>query len=240
MHRFHVPALGAAGTPAPLPPEEARHLSQVLRLPVGAAVRVFDGRGREHLATVETVTRSEAVVRVGDRVDPAPEAGVRVEFAQALLKGDKFDAVVRDLTMLGVWRIQPLVTSHVDAQAAGGRKGGRLERWRRIAVSSAKQCGRAVVPEVAEPAGLDALLGSAVAPVLMLVEPSTGVGGDSIPARPAAATLMTGPEGGWSAGEIALAREAGALMIRLGERTLRADAVPVVALAVLLHRWGEL
>ena len=235
MHRFYVPELGAPGTAAPLPPEEGQHLRRVLRLDAGAAVRVFDGRGREHEASVETLTRDGAILRIGPPADAAPEPGVHVTLAQALLKADKFDAVVRDATMLGAARVQPLVTAHVEAPR--GARGGRVERWRRVAISSAKQCGRAVVPEIADPLRLDECLRIADRPLVLLAEPAAGAGAGAIPSRPAAATIVCGPEGGWAPGEIAAAIDAGASPITLGGRTLRADAAPLVALAILLHHW---
>ena len=58
--------------------------------------------------------------------------------------------------------------------------------------------------------------------------------------RPEAATVFVGPEGGWAPEEIARARDAGAVLVNLGARTLRADAVPIVALSILLYAWKAL
>ena len=123
------------GSAAPLPPDEAQHLIRVLRLSIGETVRVFDGRGREHLATVEAMTKSDAIVRLGEAAAPAPESPVAITLAMALLKADKFDEVVRDATMLGVSRIQPIATTRTEVPAA---RTSRVDRWRRIAVSSAE------------------------------------------------------------------------------------------------------
>jgi len=78
----------------------------------------------------------------------------------------------------------------------------------------------------------------------VLVEPSASVEGHPASAlhgdRPASATILIGPEGGWSGGEVASAVAAGYLPITLGRRTLRADAVPIVALGVLQYLWRDL
>jgi hypothetical protein len=140
VHRFYAPDIGPAGTAAPLPAEEAQHLIRVLRLSLGENIRVFDGRGREHAATVEALTKTEAIVRLGEAVPAAAESPVTITLAMALLKADKFDEVVRDATMLGVGRVQPIATSRTEVPAA---RTSRVDRWRRIAVSSAKQCGGA-------------------------------------------------------------------------------------------------
>jgi len=113
----------------------------------------------------------------------------------------------------------------------------------RVAVSSVKQCGRAVVPTVREPATLESALAEASGLRLVLVEPAiAAIGARSLDdvARPEAATVFVGPEGGWAPEEVSRAREAGAMFVNLGARTLRADAVPVVALSILLYAWKAL
>ncbi len=239
MHRFFAPEIGPAGSAAPLPPEEAQHLIRVLRLSVGESVRVFDGRGREHVATVEALTKTDAIVRVGEAVTTAAESPVAITLAMALLKADKFDEVVRDATMLGASRIRPITTTRTEVPAA---RTSRVDRWRRIAVSSAKQCGRAVVPPIDEPVTFSEFIGKPVEErLLMLVEPVLpgAMSTRELGPAPPNAALLVGPEGGWAEAEHRLALECNATLVTLGPRTLRAEAAPLVALAVLQHVWGE-
>jgi 16S rRNA (uracil1498-N3)-methyltransferase len=241
--RFFAPD-AAPGSPLRLPDDEAHHLVRVLRVPRGAFVTVFDGRGAEYLARVETQSHRDARLRIVARMEPAPELSVRLTLAQALLKGDKMDDVVRDGTMLGVAAVQPVRTSRSNVSR---RSRGSTERWKRIALSSAKQCGRAVVPEIRSIVDLENLVrGEGADWRLMLVEPS--VSGNGIlrmsdvrdRPRPASCTLLIGPEGGWAREEIALATQAAFLPLTLGNRTWRADAVPVAAVAALELLWGDL
>lgn len=246
MHRFYVPDLPAEGDSAPLPPEEAQHLLRVLRLAKGDQIRVFDGRGREHVARVEALTKSDAVIRVGEPAPAAAEPRVALTLAQALLKGDKFDEVVRDATMLGVARIQPLLTARCEVPRLRSGDTGRVDRWHRVAVSSAKQCGRAVVPGVMPVASLaEFLVGSGTACAVMLAEPArASAASTETPWQraqpPESASLLIGPEGGWADEELALARHHRTSMLTLGTRTLRAERAALVALAVLTHAWGDL
>jgi len=239
--RFFAPELRGPGQPVGLPEEEAHHLAHVLRLTVGAAVSVFDGRGLECRGRVESVTGSRVVVRAGERIASAPEPRVRLCVAHALLKGRTLDAVVRDVTMVGAAEIQPLLTERTEARPRD------VERWSRIAVASAKQCRRAVVPVVQRPARLEVLLEGDPSPVrLLLVEPEAdraapgALAGLADVPPPDAATIVVGPEGGWSAGEVRAATAAGCLPITLGRRTWRADAAAVCAIAVLQFIWGDL
>ena len=223
-----------------LPDEEARHLTLVLRLSLGDDVRVFDGRGREHVARVEVAAKQRAEVRVGVQAAAAPETPVHLTLAAALLKGDKFDDVVRDAAMMGVRVIRPLVTSRTEVPAARAGKVSRVERWKRVALSSVKQCGRAVVPEVEEPQALAVALASLARPLVALVEPSLGARPGQLPPRPDAATVLVGPEGGWAPADVEALEAAGATWFSLGGRILRADAAPLVALTALLWEWKAL
>jgi 16S rRNA (uracil1498-N3)-methyltransferase len=241
VHRFYAPEIGPAGSAAPLPPAEAQHLIRVLRLSIGESVRVFDGRGREHLATVEALTKSEAIVRLGDATAAAPESPVEITLAMALLKADKFDDVVRDATMLGVTRIQPIATTRAEVPVV---RTSRVDRWRRIAISSTKQCGRAVVPAVDEPITFSEFVAQPVAErLLMLTEPGLdgAISTRTLAADPApeSIALLVGPEGGWAEAERRLGLECNATLVTLGPRTLRAEAAPLVALSTLLHIWGD-
>jgi 16S rRNA (uracil1498-N3)-methyltransferase len=244
LPRFFVPEAKTTGSVVQLPEDEAAHLLHVLRLKTGDVIQVFDGRGREWRARVDEVGRSHARVQLEATVAPGAEPGVKLALAIAILKGDKMDNVVRDAVMLGASGIVPLVTQRVEIPPRAVERGHRIERWRRIAIASAKQCGRAVVPAVSTPVGLpDLLTSKSTALRIMLVEP-----GASIPAvgrmqdlsRANETLLFVGPEGGWTASEIEAAHAAGARLATLGSLTLRADAAPLVAITALRTAWGDL
>jgi 16S rRNA (uracil1498-N3)-methyltransferase len=246
MHaRFHAPAATMPGQLVALPADEAEHLVRVLRLKSGAAVRVFDGRGLEYQGVLESVTKSTALVRLRDRVEPAPEPRVAITLAQAVLKGDKMDHVVRDAVMMGAAAILPMLTHRTEVAPSTLDRANRRERWSRIAVSAAKQCGRAVVPAIHEPRSFDDVLRALDAdvprPAIMPIEPGAGpvmpIGSLDV-APPAAASLLIGPEGGWAPDEI----ERSAPLCRhvsIGRRTLRGDAMAVIAMTAAYVLWKE-
>ena len=248
MHaRFYGPDAERINDVVELPPEEAEHLVRVLRLKTGSRVRVFNGRGLEFDGAVEVADKRGAKIRLHGRLEAQVEVSVAVTLAQAVLKGDKMDDVIRDAVMMGVAVIQPTITERTEVSVASIRRSRRQERWQRIAVSGAKQCGRAVVPDVREPCTFQEILMALDGdrpspPPLMFVEPSAGAGvihPDRL-ARPAtAATMLVGPEGGWTPDEIAQGSRH-CQLVTLGARTLRADAVALVAFTVLLTQWGEL
>jgi 16S rRNA (uracil1498-N3)-methyltransferase len=132
------------------------------------------------------------------------------------------------------------VTARTEVPAARAGKVSRVERWERVALNSVKQCGRAVVPEIQEPQPLIEALALLPRPLIALAEPSLEAGVRALPPRPAMATVLVGPEGGWAPAEVDALVAAGATLIRLGGRTLRADAAPLVALTALLWEWKAL
>ncbi len=246
--RVYVPDLPDSGDAVAVADDEAHHLTRVLRLQTGDVVRAFDGRGREHESRIELAGKGGVILRVGDAAQPAPEPPIAIAVIHAVLKGDGTDQVVRDTTMLGMAGFVPIVTARTETTVARLRQQRRRERWLRVAVASTKQCGRAVVPDIVEPCGFDAAQLSRPAPVFVLVEPrATWPSGaprrfsDALgTTAPKSATLVVGPEGGWTEEELATAAAAGWVPVTLGGRTLRADAAAVVAMSVLLGAWGDL
>jgi 16S rRNA (uracil1498-N3)-methyltransferase len=241
--RFYAPG-AASGERLTLPEYEAQHLTRVLRIAAGATIRVFDGRGREFEAIVESAGKGDVTIVIGvQRVAPAREARVSVTLAQAVLKSDKMDHAIRDAVMMGAAAIQPIVTVHTEVTLALLQQRRAQERWHRIAVSSAKQCGRAVVPPVLEPLAFGEIVDAdSIGSAFMLVEPHAAE--KVLPLAllrediPAEASIFIGPEGGWTADEIE-SGSAVAHLVTMGTRTFRADAMAVVALSAFFTLWKE-
>ena len=241
--RFLAPDLDPAAAEVRLPADESRHLTRVLRLGAGALVSVFDGRGHECLATVVAAHDARVALRVIEQIAPVAEPVVPLTLIAAVLKGAAMDDVVRDATMMGAVRIQPVLTEHVAVKPSIAARAENVERWRRVAIASAKQSRRATVPEVMAPVAFETAMSLQHAGLrVMFVEPSARR--ETRPVRslanrppPSHVTLLVGPEGGWAAGEIDLASQQGALLVSLGTLTLRADAMAVAAIAVLRTLW---
>jgi 16S rRNA (uracil1498-N3)-methyltransferase len=136
--------------------------------------------------------------------------------------------------MAGAFAIQPIVTAHTEPSVIRAAE-RRHERWRTIAIGSAKQSGRAVVPAVGAPLTLEAALALPADAQVALVEPSASSGAafpSAGQAAPATATLFIGPEGGWSTEELAAFERAGAARVTLPGPTWRADAIGLVAIVL--------
>jgi 16S rRNA (uracil1498-N3)-methyltransferase len=243
LPRFYAPDLDAELASVLLPPDEARHLTRVLRLGAGAEVAIFDGRGAEFRAVVEAAVRETATVRILERLPSPPAPAVRVILVQAVLKGDGMDAAVRDATMMGAHTIQPVLTDHTDVKPSFARRPETLDRWRRVALASVKQCRRATLPVIPDVKAVDRWMAAPSDGVrLIFVEPVADVAVRSVRSllsepAPVSASVLLGPEGGWSLAEIETSRASGCVLVSLGPLTLRAESMPVAALAALQVAW---
>ena len=236
--RVHLPPERIGATRAGLTGEARHYLRDVLRLSPGDAVELFDGQGAAWEAVVEPGFESLAV---GARRE-ALAAGPVLSLLFALSKGDKGELVVQKATELGVARLGPWAAERSVLKLDAGKGRERAERWRRIAAEAARQCGRADVPEVAEPAELAAAL--AAVPVGHRLVVLHGPGGLPLEALGLAGApgvaLVVGPEGGLTEGELAACEAAGAVRGALGPRTLRAETAAIAGLAVLQAVAGDL
>jgi 16S rRNA (uracil1498-N3)-methyltransferase len=246
VHRCFAPAFSPGDETVALSKDEGEYVVRVLRLGVGDTVSVFDGRGHECLARVTSVLRRDVRLQLATRVEPAAEPVVPITLAQAVLKGDKMDEVVRDAVMLGAAAIQPIVSARSETTVAALARGGRIDRWQRVALASVRQSRRAVVPVVHPAMTLDTFLAEPPGAFrVMMVEPSAAAAVEPLSEvcrqpGPDDASLLVGPEGGWTEAEWLAARASGVHLVTLGRRTLRADAVPVAAICLLQFLWGDL
>lgn len=227
--RLYVEAPLSANAIVDLTPGQAHYLRQVLRLGSGASVTVFNGRDGEWAADIAELNKKSANLTVADEVRPQT-ADPAMTLLFAPLKRGPIDYLAEKATELGVTCLQPVLTRRTVAQRVN------LERLRTHAVEAAEQCERLSVPEVREPAALDALLDGwpDTAPLLFCDER----GGTPMLSSLAAcssppAAILIGPEGGFDERERAwLLDQPAVLAVSLGPRILRAETAAAAALAI--------
>ena len=236
--RVHLPPERIGATRAELTDEARHYLRDVLRLPPGAAIEIFDGRGGAWEAVIEP---GFSALAVGAKRE-AVSAGPVLSLLFALAKGDKCELVVQKATELGVARLCPWSAERSVLRLDAGKGLERAERWRRIAEEASRQCGRADVPLVEAPVGLAEALAAVPAGHLLVVlhgpggAPLAGLGLEGAPG----VALLVGPEGGLTDGELAACQAAGARRGWLGPRTLRAETAAIAGVAVLQAAVGDL
>ena len=244
-------------------PATVHHLLDVLRVAEGERVECVDGAGRWYAARVAHRSKRQLRLAIVDQGEEPPSA-LAVRLMPALIKPERFDWLVQKAAELGADRISPIVTARGLVRLPSDRVAVRVSRWRRIAAEAVQQCGRATAPAIDSPVTFQeavSLLGSGLrataasppersspeprAPSLLLLPTLAAA---TVPLREAlsrrpdmsSAAVLIGPEGDFTAEEVALAQRYGAVPVSLGRRTLRSETAAVAVLAVLQHAAGEL
>lgn len=243
MARFFLPRTNLRDSRATLTGPELEHMRRVLRMGVGDRVVVFDEEGWEHEGVIDVLKDDCGELRIIRSHRPENESPLHMTLALALTKGEKMDFVVEKATELGVAAIAPFVSMHTVPRLDAKKAAQRGLRWRKIALSAAKQCGRTRIPEVFELSDFRSVLAGAPDALRLLFweqEPRRGLADlKRDHSDVSAAVLVIGPEGGFSEQEAALALEHGFTPVRLGRRILRAETAALAALSAVQILWGD-
>lgn len=218
-------------TPVALDAAQANYLGNVLRMGVGAQLLLFDGASGEWLARVAEAAKKRMVLSVERQTHPL-EAVPDVTLAFAPVKRTQTDWLIEKATELGAARLQPVITQRTVIERV------KLERLQAIAIEAAEQCGRTLLPEIAVPMPLARLLEQRGRALYFADE----AGGEPAATAfaPGPATILTGPEGGFTDDERAAIRTApDTRAISLGPRILRAETAALAALAAYMAIAGD-
>lgn len=237
MPRFHLPP--EDWTNAALTGDEAKHLTQVLRIRAGETVTVFDGRGRRAEAEVLSTSRDHVSLKLGDSLTPEPPLPA-ITLAQAIPKGKNMDLIVQKAVELGVARIQPLVTKNTIVQPGEGKS----DKWRRNALEACKQCGQDTLPEIADPlpyqTWIRTLTETGGLKIIASLAPGARPIREVLHSHPGAreAILLIGPEGDFTAEETQSAIDAGFLPVSLGSIVLRVETATLFCVSALRYEYA--
>ena len=241
MSQFLVSAYNLKDKTFEVTGSDAFKLNRVLRKKPGDAVRLFDGKGRTLWGEISTL--SDMSVR--GRLMEAPPSftpsyehlGRGVLLYQSIPKGQRWDWVLEKGCELGVAAFYPMRSANSVVTIEKKDVPSKLERWKRIVATAAKQCNTPRIPEVAAPLSFEEAMVqcSKLKDVLKIfcweAESATPLWRlfGSLQVYPKLAVLFIGPEGGWSQAEVETARRNGFLMAGLGPLVLRSDTAPLVA-----------
>lgn len=243
MPKFFVPADAPLGDFFVLTGENAAH-AKVLRLKNGDRVTVCDANGTDYQCTVSDVSPGQISLVVDSSAPSEAEPHVRCSVYMAYAKADKLEHVIQKATELGAAEIVAFPTARCVSRPDAKALKGKLERWQKIAVSAAEQCGRGCIPRVTALCSFREALAHASHAELRLLpyenEQSLSLRAalEGSPLRTVA--VMTGPEGGFEPDEVALAQEYGFQSCTLGPRILRCETAPLCALTAILYAAGAL
>ncbi len=240
MPRFFVEDINAGEIVG----EEARHIARSLRMRLGDALTLCDGRGTDYFCEITALEGDRVFYRVLDKRESISEPLTKVTLFQCLPKGDKMDDIIKKCVELGVYSIVPVISGRCVSVPAGAALGRKRERWQKIALEAAKQSGRGIVPQVSDIADFS----RAVSDFCALDVPIIFYEGGGMPLKEilkgdrkgGRVGIFVGPEGGFEPQEVEAAARGGALVATLGPRILRVETAPVCALSVVMFGLGEM
>jgi 16S rRNA (uracil1498-N3)-methyltransferase len=242
MHRHYLEPARFSRETLVLEREEARHLQSVLRVRDGEVVELFDGCGQTVRVRVSSTGRHTLqLTREAPPTCHAPPACRLVLFA-CISKGKRMDWTIEKGVELGVSRIIPVLSERTIVRLDEEGAEGRADRWQRVAVEAARQCGTPWLPAVDPPRPFAAIppLVAACAPVLVAAltpaaRPLRQVLAALRTPRPPPVTIgwFVGPEGDFTPQELDRLQEAGALPVSCGPQILRTETAALWGLCVL-------
>jgi 16S rRNA (uracil1498-N3)-methyltransferase len=240
LTRIYVDAPLSVGKQIALPEQAATHLTRVLRLRAGAALTLFNGQGGEYQAELVALERGGARAAVLQQLAIERESPLRLRLLQGISRGERMDLIVQKATELGIEQLVPIAAEHGVVRLDPIQGLRRVEHWQAIAISACEQCGRNRLPQIAPVLTLARALEALPAEgARLLLDPEGALRLADVPVA-GGATVLIGPEGGWSATERRLCERAGISACRLGPRVLRTETAPLAVLAALQALHGDL
>ena len=242
MPRFFMLGTNLSGGKAIITGRDAEHI-KVLRLRPGEHMTICDGKGTDYKCRLVRSDKDEAEAEIIEVVPCKSEPTVFTKVLCGLPKGDKTDYIIQKCTEAGASEIGFFYSERCVVRPETADK--KLERWQRIAEEAAKQSGRGIIPEVKwYPTYVEAL-DAAKQTELALFMYETGEREALKSAMKAdqsvkSAAILTGPEGGFEKYETDMARVCGFHICSMGERILRCETAPLVALTALMYESGNL
>ncbi|EOR06160.1 16S rRNA (uracil(1498)-N(3))-methyltransferase [Acinetobacter genomosp. 15BJ] len=237
MNRFYIETELNTGNTVELTESVLHHWVRVLRAKEQEQAIFFNGKGGEYIVTLTEINKKNAFVSV-DQFDPADRtAPFKVVLGQVMSKGDRMDYAIQKATELGVTTIQLLTSERCEMRLKYDRDQKKLDHWQSVAIAACEQCGMNRVPQVLAPISLTEWLNSELPSSRFVLAPNkdqTNVLLNSLPDI----ALLIGPEGGLSEAEINTANQHQFKNWCIGDRVLRTETAPVVALSILNYHFA--
>lgn len=214
----------------------SHHLRRVLRFPQGQNITLFNGDGKNYLGKVLQVKKN-CIVTILEKKHNLSESKLNITLVQGIIKGEKMDFLIQKSVELGVNNIIPVFTQHCVTQFQGEKLQKRTIRWQKTIISACEQSGRSIVPNLELPMNFNDFIHTEFgngfilhprAKQSLLTTNKTNQ-----------ATIIIGPEGGFSEQEIINANAQGAKSVCLGSRVLRAETASLATIANMQLLWGD-
>ncbi len=246
MRRFFIQSHSLSGYAPVITGDDASHIRNVLRLKPGDEIELIDGTGLECDARIVRMSAGKVDVSILRRHLLEPISTLRLIIAQAVLKDNKLDGVIRQITELGIHEWIPYTAHRSVPVLNAQRVVSRKNRWEKIAIEALKQCLRSKLLKISDLLTFDVMLAYGWNCDIKLI-----FWEDESPSRPfelpdsndssiKSVMAIIGPEGGFTPDEIAAARACGYETVSLGPRILKADTATLAVSTLLQYGYGDM
>lgn len=236
MPRFYIETDLAVDTLVELTETVFHHWVKVLRAQIGEQATLFNGQGGEYEVELTDISKKSATVKVNTFNPINRVTKFSTLLGQVMSKGDRMDYAIQKAVELGVSKIQLLTSERCEMRLKYDRDQKKLDHWQGIAIAACEQCGLNIVPEILAPLSLEQWLTSELPTTRLVLAPNK----EEVNVLANVTTdlaLLIGPEGGLSDTEINNANQKGFINWCIGERVLRTETAPVVALSILNYKF---
>ncbi|MCE6002992.1 16S rRNA (uracil(1498)-N(3))-methyltransferase [Acinetobacter junii] len=238
MNRFYIETELNTGNTIELTESVFHHWVRVLRAKVQEQAIFFNGKGGEYRVTLTEINKKNAFVSVDHFEAIDRTAPFKVILGQVMSKGDRMDYAIQKATELGATKIQLLTSDRCEMRLKYDRDQKKLDHWQSVAVAACEQCGMNIVPKVLAPISIEEWIQTDLPISRFVMAPNKDQKNVLLDAQPELA-LLIGPEGGLSESEIGLSNQHGFVNWCIGDRVLRTETAPVVALSILNYHFAS-
>jgi 16S rRNA (uracil1498-N3)-methyltransferase len=246
MRRFFIPSHSLSGDEPVITGDDAGHIRNVLRLKPGDMIELIDGTGLECDARIVRMSAGKVEVSILGRRFSESRPTPRLIIAQALLKDNKPDTIIRQITEMGIHEWIPFAAHRSIPVLNAEKISARMNRWQKIAIEALKQCRRSDLLQISGLMTYDAMLAYSQHCEIKLI-----FWEDESPSQPfelpdanagsvQSVIAIIGPEGGFTPDEIAAARACGYTTVSLGPRILKADTATLAVSTLLQYGYGDM
>ena len=238
MNRFYIETELNTGNTIELTESVFHHWVRVLRAKVQEQAIFFNGKGGEYRVTLTEINKKNAFVSVDHFEAIDRTAPFKVILGQVMSKGDRMDYAIQKATELGVTTIQLLTSDRCEMRLKYDRDQKKLDHWQSVAIAACEQCGMNIVPKILAPISIEEWIQTDLPISRFVMAPNKDQKNVLLDAQPELA-LLIGPEGGLSESEIGLSNQHGFVNWCIGDRVLRTETAPVVALSILNYHFAS-
>lgn len=215
--------------------EQSRHIAKSLRMRVGDMLTLTCGDGNDYGCIIDSVANNEVVLSVCYKQANSSEPSVKVHLYQGVPKGDKLEDIVQKCTELGITSITPVLTDRSVSRPDEKSAKKKQARYQKIALESAQQSGRGIIPEIKPMQKLKEAVQNDDSQLKILFYEGGGEALKNIVEKDMqSVSIYIGPEGGFAKDEVELIQSNGGIVATLGKRILRTQTAPVAALTAIM------